>query len=196
MRAQSSRRRSIFLRCAGRPFGALRELLTRLALQKPLIIYIDDLQWADADSIFLLEDLLQPPDAPPLLLIASFRSEDIEEQTFLKQMLLQSGTDQCRELQLGPLAAEEARDLTRSLFKLAGFSGEPFIESIVLEAGGSPFLLEQLTHYGMMNERAATAGISLTTMLEERIRATAAGLASAAECAGSRAAAGERRSRA
>ena len=151
-------------------FGALRELLTRLALQKPLIIYIDDLQWADADSIFLLEDLLQPPDAPPLLLIASFRSEDIEEQTFLKQMLLQSGTDQCRELQLGPLAAEEARDLTRSLFKLAGFSGEPFIESIVLEAGGSPFLLEQLTHYGMMNERAATAGISLTTMLEERIR--------------------------
>ena len=151
-------------------FGALREILTRLAGQKPLVIYIDDLQWADADSIFLLEELLQPPDAPPLLLIASFRSEDIEEQPFLKQMLLQSGTDQCREIQLGPLAAGEARDLTHSLFKLAGFSSVPFIDSIVTEAGGSPFLLEQLTHYGMMNERAATAGISLTTMLEERIR--------------------------
>lgn len=151
-------------------FGALREILTRLAEQKPLVIYIDDLQWADADSIFLLEDLLQPPDAPPLLLIASFRSEDIEEQPFLKQMMLQSGTDQCRELQLEPLADGEARDLTGSLFKLAGFSSEPFIDSIVSEAGGSPFLLEQLTHYGMMNERAATAGISLTTMLEERIR--------------------------
>lgn len=156
-------------------FGALRELLTRLAQQKSLVIYIDDLQWADADSIFLLEDLLQPPDAPPLLLIASFRSEDIEEQPFLKQMLLQSGTNQCRELHLGPLAAGEARDLTRTLFKLAGFSGEPFIESIVAEAGGSPFLLEQLTHYGMMNEGAATAGISLTTMLEERIRQLPAG---------------------
>ncbi|HXD52824.1 MAG TPA: hypothetical protein VN689_13075, partial [Burkholderiales bacterium] len=151
-------------------FGALRELLARIAVHQPLIIYIDDLQWADADSIFLLEELLQPPDAPPLLLIASFRSEDIEEQPFLKQMLLQSGTDQCREIQLGPLAAGEARDLTHSLFKLAGFSSEPFIDSIVTEAGGSPFLLEQLTHYGMMNERAATAGISLTTMLEERIR--------------------------
>jgi eukaryotic-like serine/threonine-protein kinase len=155
-------------------FGALRELLTSLAEQKPLVIHIDDLQWADADSIFLLEDLLRPPDAPPLLLIASFRSEDIEEQPFLKQML-QSGPDQCREIQLGPLAGGEARDLTRSLFKRAGFSGEPFIESIVTEAGGSPFLLEQLTHYGMMNERAATAGISLTTMLEERIRQLPAG---------------------
>src|SRR6185436_985535 len=33
-----------------------------------------------------------------------------------------------------------------------------------------PFLLEQLTHYAMMNEGAATAGITLATMLEERIR--------------------------
>ena len=151
-------------------FGALRELFTRLAQQKPLIIYIDDLQWADADSTFLLEDLLQPPDAPPLLLIASFRSEDIDEKPFLKQMLLQTGTAQCRELELGPLEIGEAREMTRSLFATAGFSGEPFIDSVVHEAGGSPFLLEQLTHYGMMNERAATAGISLPTMLEERIR--------------------------
>jgi tetratricopeptide (TPR) repeat protein len=60
--------------------------------------------------------------------------------------------------------------LTRSLFAAADVSGEPFIDSIVHEAAGSPFLLEQLTHYGMMNERAATAGISLTTMLEERMK--------------------------
>src|ERR1051325_10768647 len=79
-------------------FGALRELLTNLAKQKPVVIYIDDLQWADADSTFLLEDLLQPPDAPPLLLVASFRSEDIEEKPFLKQILLQTGTVTCREL--------------------------------------------------------------------------------------------------
>ncbi len=150
-------------------FGALRELLTNLARQKPLVIYIDDLQWADADSMFLLEDLLRPPDAPPLLLITSFRSEDIEEKHFLKQLLLQAGTETCRELFVGPLADAEAREVTRSLFAAARVSGEPFLESIVQEAAGSPFLLEQLTHYGMMNERAATAGISLTTMLEERM---------------------------
>ena len=150
-------------------FGALRELLTNLATQRPLVIYIDDLQWADDDSMFLLEDLLRPPDAPPLLAIASFRSEDIEDKPFLKQLLLQTGTVTCRELFVGPLGDAEARELTQSLFAAANIPGEPFIESIVREAAGSPFLLEQLTHYGMMNERAATAGISFATMLEERM---------------------------
>jgi serine/threonine protein kinase/tetratricopeptide (TPR) repeat protein len=156
-------------------FGALRELLTRIARQAPLVIYIDDLQWADADSTFLIEDLLRPPDAPPLLLIACFRSEDIDEKPFLKQLLLRAGTETCRELFVGPLGGGEARELTRSLFAAASLSGEPFIESIVHEAAGNPFLIEQLTHYGMMNERAATAGITLTTMLEERIKQLPAG---------------------
>ncbi len=156
-------------------FGALRELLTRVALRQPLVICIDDLQWADADSIFLLEDLLRPPDAPPLLLIAGFRSEDTEEKPFLKQLLMQTGTDTCREVFIGPLPGGEARELTRSLLAAAKLDAEPLIESIVNEAGGSPFLLEQLTHYGMMNERAATTGVSLATMLEERIKQLPAG---------------------
>ena len=156
-------------------FAALRELLSRIAAHQPAVIYIDDLQWADADSIFLLEDLLRPPDAPPLLLVGSFRTEDIDDKPFLKQLLLQTGTETSRELFVGPLPRSEARQLTRSLFTAAGLSSEPFLDSIVREAAGSPFLLEQLTHYGMMNERAATAGITLTTMLEERIGQLPAG---------------------
>src|SRR6266446_1104252 len=150
-------------------FSALRELLARIADRRPLVIYIDDLQWADADSIFLLEDLLRPPDSPPLLLVGSFRTEDLESTPFLKQLLHPIDVGTCREIFVGPLAANEARELTRSLFAVTGISGEPFIESIVREAGGSPFLIEQLTQYGMMSERAATAGISLSTMLDERI---------------------------
>jgi tetratricopeptide (TPR) repeat protein len=82
---------------------------------------------------------------------------------------MQIDTATCRELFVGPLDEADARQLTKTLFAAANIAGEPFIGSIVHEADGSPFLLEQLTHYGMMNERAATAGISLTTMLEERM---------------------------
>jgi serine/threonine protein kinase/tetratricopeptide (TPR) repeat protein len=151
-------------------FGALRELLGRIANRQPLVIYIDDLQWADADSTFLLDNLLRPPDAPKLMLVGSFRTEDIDAKPFLKQLLQSTGTDTRREIFVGPLPAGEARELTRSFFASVRVSSPPFVESIVHEAGGSPFLLEQLTHYGMMNERAATAGITLSTMLDERIK--------------------------
>ncbi|MDX6382795.1 MAG: eukaryotic-like serine/threonine-protein kinase, partial [Blastocatellia bacterium] len=174
--ARSSRPETVDLFTLRRQaFGALQELLGRIARHQPVVIYIDDLQWADDDSTFLLEDLLRPPGEPRLLLVGSFRTEDVDDKPFLKQLLQGTGTDTCRELFVGPLPAGEARELTRSLFASVGISGEPFIDSIVQEAAGSPFLLEQLTHYGMMNEREATAGITLATMLDERIKQLPAG---------------------
>src|SRR5438552_4601853 len=118
--ARSAKRETIDLFTMRRQaFGALRELLANIASRKPLVIYIDDLQWADADSTFLMEVLLRPPDAPPLLLVAGFRTEEIDEKRFLKQLLLQAGTANCRELVIGPLPGGEARELTRSLFASA-----------------------------------------------------------------------------
>ncbi|HZI49775.1 MAG TPA: serine/threonine-protein kinase, partial [Pyrinomonadaceae bacterium] len=89
-------------------FGALRQLLSALAVRQPVIIWIDDLQWADADSITLLDDLLRPPDAPPLLLIASFRAEDVDSKPFLKQLLQNINLQTCREISLDRLTDSEA----------------------------------------------------------------------------------------
>src|SRR6185437_9436766 len=46
---------------------------------------------------------------------------------------------------------------------------KPFINDIVREAGGNPFLIEQLCHYASIGERPGAKGISLATMLQERI---------------------------
>ena len=152
-----------------RAFAALRELLARIADRRPLILHIDDLQWADLDSITLLEDLLRPPEAPPLLLIAAFRSEEIGEKPFLTELLATATTAECRELHVQPFSGDEARALARTLLGPFG-APERLVDTLVGEAAGNPFLLEQLVQHVRDGEGAADTTVSLSDMLDARIR--------------------------
>jgi tRNA A-37 threonylcarbamoyl transferase component Bud32 len=152
-----------------RAFGALRELLGRISDRQPLAIYIDDLQWADADSAALLEELLRQPDAPPLLLIVSFRSEDMRSKPFLKLLLEQIGGETTHGIAVEPLTQKEARDLTTSLLPPGLAGRESRLEDIVREAAGSPFFVEQLSRYTLSCEET-TRGIKLLEMIEGRLQ--------------------------
>src|SRR5512137_2000835 len=55
------RRASLLLRV----FPALRELFGLLCERRPVLVIVDDMQWADEDSLALLAELVRPPDAPP-----------------------------------------------------------------------------------------------------------------------------------
>ncbi|HLM75542.1 MAG TPA: serine/threonine-protein kinase, partial [Polyangiaceae bacterium] len=57
-----------------RLFRALRELFEGLAKRRSVIVAIDDLQWADADSLALLAEIMRPPGTPRLLLLMTLRA--------------------------------------------------------------------------------------------------------------------------
>jgi serine/threonine protein kinase/tetratricopeptide (TPR) repeat protein len=156
-------------------FAALRELLGRISDRQPLVLYIDDLQWSDADSTSLLEDLLRPPDAPPLLLLSSFRSEDIQAKPFLKSLLEKAGSESCREVLIGALSKKESLALVRDVIGPTAAGLGPFSEAILHEASGNPFLLEQLARYASTSDQTATTGITLAMMLEARLNHLPAG---------------------
>ncbi|MEM7588118.1 MAG: AAA family ATPase, partial [Acidobacteriota bacterium] len=155
-------------------FGALRELLRRISEQRPVVLYIDDLQWADADSAALLEEILRPPDPPPLLLITCFRSEEMTSQTFLRDLVSLTEQEDNTELSVGPLEEDDAMALASSLLG-ASASVERLAHSVVREAQGNPFLIEQLVGYVKSYDAdlAATGldtRITLADMLDSRIR--------------------------
>ena len=150
-------------------FAALRELLARISDRQPLVLYIDDLQWSDADSTTLLEDLLRPPDSPPLMLLSSFRTEDLEGKPFLKTLLDKAGTDNCREVYVGALSKSEAYEMLDHLLGPKAAALAQFADAMVGEARGNPFLLEQLARYALTSDQTATTGITLAMMLDARL---------------------------
>jgi hypothetical protein len=122
-------------------FGALRELLQRVADQRLLILHIDDLQWGDLDTAKLLRELVRPPDAPAMLLILGFRSEDRDRSPCLVA-LMGEPIGAAIELHLGPLDADAAGTLMRAL--LPGSLPEVDVASLTRGTDGNPFLIQEL----------------------------------------------------
>ena len=110
-----SRAASILSSLRRRAFDALRELLGRLANRQPLVIWIDDLQWADADSVVLLEELLRPPSPPAMLTLLCFRSEETAAKPFLQALLDRAGRDVWSAISLEPMTEDEASALIGDL---------------------------------------------------------------------------------
>ena len=77
-----------------------------MAPGSPLVIYVDDAQWGDADSAALLLELVRPPDAPPVLFVMTHRDEEAKASPFLKEMRNRwpEGAEM-RDITVGPLDA-------------------------------------------------------------------------------------------
>lgn len=127
-------------------FAALRELLQRLGDRQPLVLFADDLHWADEGSAVLLPILLEPPDAPALLFIGAYRSDEVERSACLKTLLSpQSGVwkDRLTLLEVGELSSNEALELGTTLLGADAESKEQ-AAAIVADAGGHPYFVTEL----------------------------------------------------
>jgi len=126
--------------------GALRELLARLADRRPILLVVDDVHWADADSCAVLADLVRPPDAPALLLVVTGRGcARTTERTHLAAARSALGTG-VRELRLSRLAAADARAL--AALWIAPDRGDLDPAAIAHEARGHPLFIDELVRYG------------------------------------------------
>ncbi len=134
-----------------RAFEALKELLSRVADRNPLVLFIDDLQWGDADSEPLLLTLLSEPDPPPMLFIAAYRSEDADKSPLvlaLRSVESNGHSIETCEIPIKELSPEDSRDLARALLGTRAREREDSaIATLATEAFGSPLFLRQLAAF-------------------------------------------------
>lgn len=131
-------------------FAALRDLLIRLGDRKSLVLFLDDLQWGDADSAELLSYLLGPR-PPVFLLLACARSEAHRESRFLTQLLKNDDkwepTLIRRQLVVEPLPPEEARELAQELLGRFALARPALAEDIARQSEGSPLFVSELVQH-------------------------------------------------
>jgi DNA-binding NarL/FixJ family response regulator len=115
------------------------------SLSGPLTIAVDDVQWADPDSIALLHYLIRGADAegePLAVVLAGRPSPTLSALCASLERLL---ADRLIHIQLGPLDGDAALALVRSMNPLLG---QDAAEQAVSRAGGSPFWCELLAMGG------------------------------------------------
>jgi hypothetical protein len=155
-----------------RAFAALRELLARIGDRRPLVLFIDDLQWGDVDSAELIDDVMRPPDSPSLLLLGSYRSEDRASSPFLQALLAPDRAFSCidhRELDLEPLNLHEAEDLALELLGRETPAASDHARIIARESEGNPYFIHELARSaGRASLPPLTAGV-LAEVLWSRI---------------------------
>jgi hypothetical protein len=149
-------------------FSALKALLANLAEQERLVLAVDDLQWSDVDGAKLLSALVSPPDAPPLLLLGAYRSEEVEQSPGLGVLLERVSkldNTEVRTLTLSELDEEKSIHLAKHLLP----DGKQSLASrIAVESGGSPFFISELSRYASSGP-AEVGAIEIGRAIERRV---------------------------
>jgi hypothetical protein len=143
-----------------RAFAAVRELFTRLALRRPVILVIDDMQWSDPDSLALLRDVLRAPDPPAVMLLMTVRtSDDSLAESELSSML---GTVQ--NLRLQHLPPEQSQKLAACALQQYAIVDEELSRAIAEEAAGHPLFIDELARHAQ-----ASGGVAGALPLEDAL---------------------------
>ncbi len=151
-------------------FAAMRELLGRLADRHPLVLIVDDMHWADADGIALLSEVLRPPEAPALMLLATVRTGALAGSSdgtpSQSSAFLPSDHQRIR---LSRLAEDEALHLAMALMPDKSSSSAGVAAKIAYEAQGHPLFIHELIRHAASHPDQAPGDFHLDDVLRTRV---------------------------
>ncbi len=125
-------------------FDAITQLLVNASKESPVIIFLDDLHWADEASIQLLEYASRNAAAERILFLGSYRPEDVVHEGPLESALHElNRARRLEQVHLARLAADDERAIIANT--LGTDRVDPKLATVVSErAGGNPFFIEEL----------------------------------------------------
>jgi ABC-type oligopeptide transport system substrate-binding subunit/class 3 adenylate cyclase len=124
-------------------FSALETVLQCAASEGPLVLVCEDLHWADATSLGLLEQLLALTDHSSLLLICIFRPVKEHGSWRIKETAARTYGHRHADIQLKPLSATHSELLVGNLLQIEDLA-PALKERMLAVAEGNPFYVEEI----------------------------------------------------
>jgi DNA-binding CsgD family transcriptional regulator len=156
----------------GRPAASVHPLvldrLAEAAQSDAIVLVVEDLHWADRSTLELLAFLARRLRDERILVIATFRSDEVDRHERLRRFLAELATASgAQRLELGRLTRAQTRE------QLAGILGdappEPLLDAVFARSEGNPFFAEELVAAAQEGGEGLPA--SLRDMLLARIHA-------------------------
>lgn len=156
---------------------AARRFFEALARERPLVLLLEDLHWAECTFIDLLTHVVSVGEDAPILLVCMTRPELFEEHPDWGRL-----KERASSLRLEGLPSEEAEELVARLD--LGMLSDDRQRSVVEAADGNPFFLEQLIEFALEStEEVPSLPPSLQALLGARIDRLGPGERAVLDCA-------------
>lgn len=127
----------------------LKALEAFATAERPLVVFLDDLQWADVATLSLLQELVHDPDCLYLLPVGAYRDTEMPASHPLALAMgeLRATHTPVHELHLGPLAPEEVARMVREATGADTGRALGLGHLIHSRTGGNPFSIREFLRF-------------------------------------------------
>ncbi|MEV5984998.1 AAA family ATPase [Streptomyces sp. NPDC052051] len=142
-------------------------LLERVAARRSVVLVLEDLHWADASTRHLLAHLVRTLRTGRLLLVASYRTDDLHRRHPLRPLLAE--LDRLRAVRRIALGRFDRTEVARQLTGILAAEPDPArVEEIFERSDGNAFFVEELA-VASREDRRADLSDSLRDLLLVRV---------------------------
>ncbi|NPV54337.1 MAG: AAA family ATPase [Firmicutes bacterium] len=130
-----------------RLFYALSQLLQLFAQKDaPLVLFLDDLHWADPGSLKILESIFLEHEVRHLLLIGTYREEEVPSGHILRETIqaMEREANRFRTISLSPLDPCEVEEFVAASLCCSGEEARPLAGFVYQKTGGNPLFVREL----------------------------------------------------
>lgn len=143
--------------------------------EHPLCLFVDDLQWADADSLNLLQELVHMARDSALLLIGAYRENEVDEAHPLRLTIrqIEDQGSAITRLPLSPLSSHDVGEMLGDTLHLKAQVVAPLSELVFARTAGNPFFLRafvlSLRTEGLLEQTADAWTFNLLAIRERGV---------------------------